>query len=83
MLRARVRPEVVAKLDKIADRVGVPRSTVVAYAIGEYAARMSAAMGLEGSLQESLQEGVMDWLTTFGQEALDRGLGPEDGSDDD
>jgi predicted transcriptional regulator len=76
MLRARVRPEIVGKLDEIADRIGVPRSTVVAYGIGEYAARMYAQMGL--------QDRMMDFLSEFGKEAMTKGLGPdEEGSGDD
>ncbi len=76
MLRARVRPEIVGKLDEIADRIGVPRSTVVAYAIGEYAARMYAQMGL--------QDRMMDFLTEFGKDAMEKGLGPDmDGSEHD
>lgn len=76
MLRARVRPEIVGKLDEIASRIGVPRSTVVAYAIGEYAARMYGQMGL--------QDRMMDFLSEFGKEAIEEGLGPDlEGSDDD
>lgn len=76
MLRARVRPEIVGKLDQIANRIGVPRSTVVAYAIGEYAARMSAQMGL--------QDRVMDFLSEFSEKAMQEKFGAEeDGSDDD
>lgn len=76
MLRARVRPEIVGKLDQIADRIGVPRSTVVAYAIGEYAARMYAQMGL--------QDRVMDFLSDFGEKAMQEKFGAdEEGSDHD
>jgi predicted transcriptional regulator len=77
MLRVRVRPEVVVQLNQIADRIGVPRSTVAAYAIGEYAARMSNQLGL--------QDRLMDFLTGFGAEALSQsGLGtdPDDSPDD-
>lgn len=61
MLRVRVRREIVDQLNAVADRIGVPRSTVAAYAIGEFAARQSAQLGL--------QDRVMDLLRDFAEQS--------------